>query len=118
MRGGFRWADGSAPFSAESLRRAEAYHGDAPGSWGVRVVGVAGRGAAWAHGDDEYGASTGSGEGEEEAAAAEEEEEEEEAVEEEAAVLAEGEDSAKKKTEVDGGEEETICEAGFFPYEY
>ena len=32
---GFQWADGSAPFSAASCRRAERFHGVAEGSIGV-----------------------------------------------------------------------------------
>jgi hypothetical protein len=40
LRGGFKWADGSAPFSAESCRRAESHHGMPADSIGVGVAGV------------------------------------------------------------------------------
>ena len=32
LQGGFVWEDGSAPFSDDSCRRAETFHGLAPGS--------------------------------------------------------------------------------------
>ena len=35
---GFRWADGTAPFSAESCRRVETYHGATAGSIGVGPI--------------------------------------------------------------------------------
>ena len=35
---GFRWADGSAPFSEQSVRRAESHHGVPVGSIGVGIV--------------------------------------------------------------------------------
>lgn len=38
---GFRWADGSAPFSEQSVRRAESHHGVPVGSIGVGIVGGA-----------------------------------------------------------------------------
>ena len=38
---GFRWADGSAPFSEQSVRRAELHHGVPVGSIGVGIVGGA-----------------------------------------------------------------------------
>ena len=43
LRGGFRWADGSRPFSAASCRVAERHHGLPAGGVSVGVVGVDGR---------------------------------------------------------------------------
>ena len=40
LRGGFKWADGTAPFSAESCRRAETHHGLPDDSIGVGVSGA------------------------------------------------------------------------------